>query len=144
MRSLQSSEVELGKRICFLLLLLLLLLWHLLLMLRSGTEGTRLRLLSGCPSECIEWVRAHWSLHTWLVSVHSHGHATHLHSWHTSHRLLAHLSHSAHGLHAWHATKGHRLESTCCRLLLDGAEGISLRILLRLTAHHLAERIIAR
>ena len=136
--------------------LLLLLLLHLLL-LRRCSEYTWLWLASlrRWPSEGVEWVLAHWPLHTWLVSVHSHTHthATHAHSSHVlllgHHGVrLAHLIHATHSLHAAHWLEWHRLETAGSGRLLHRAKGVCLRrllVLLRLiSVHELGEGICSR
>ena len=112
-------------------LLLLLLLRHLLLLSGCSSEVTTVVKLRR-SSKGVERVHAGRPLR--LVSLHSHGHAAHVHSSH----LLLHLCHLdalLHGgchllLHHVGLLTHHRLEST-------------RRWLLLLSAHHVGERISA-
>jgi len=140
--SRQPSLCEIkGERVLLLLLATRLLLLHLL-HLWCSAERTRLRLLLllRWPSEGIEGVLAHGSLHAWLISVHLH--ASHRvvqgpHRHHVTHRVLLLL------LHATHRLEWHRLEASASGWLLHGAEDVRLGLLLR-AAHHIGEWVRPR
>lgn len=142
-------------------LLLTIRLLHLLLVLGRRAESTGLRLawlhLLWC-SEGIKWVLPHWSLHTWLISVHSHGHAlsTHVHAPHVvvqgshcnlmAHSVLLHTTHTLHSTHhllllASHWLEWHGLEPSLCSWLLYRAESVCIWLLLGTTSHHIGERV---
>ena len=137
---------------------------HILLLLWSRPECVLvwlLLLLLRSPKG-IERVLAHRSRHTWLVGVHTHGHAsTHatcrgVHASHTRHRSWhatcggVHASHtwhrSWHASHSWHrtwhrsrhgwTTEGVRLETGLGWRLLHCTEGIGLGLLSRVGSTH--------
>ena len=146
--SFASSSVEVEVK--SILLLLSASHRHILLLLSWLLRAERIVLLllhwrltsGGWSSEGIEWVLAHRSRHTWLVSVHAHGGA---HA--ASHHLIAH--HWVHALH-WHATchwacsEWIRLETTLSCWLLHRAKSVCILLGGLIGSHELGERIITR